>query len=68
MYRVILDLDTEQIDQLTNALEEARDRRAKMVTKAVLSGVDNSGAAAERDGYDELLDTVNEAASAADEI
>lgn len=68
MYRVILDLDTDQIDQLTNALEEARDRRAKTVTKAVLSGVDNSGAAAERDEYDELLDTVNDAVSEAGEI
>lgn len=68
MYRVILDLSDDQIDHLTTALEEARDRHGQAVRKADRQGMTNMRAVDERDAYDELLDTVNEAVSEADAI
>ena len=68
MYRLTLDLSDDQIDHLTTAIEDSRDRHNQAVKKADRQGLTNMRAADERDVYDTLLDIVNDAVSEADEV
>ncbi|MCY1685123.1 hypothetical protein [Kocuria sp. SL71] len=68
MYRVTLDLTDDQIDRLTTALEGARDRHEQARHAADQRKEGAAGEADERDDYDELLSTVEEAVAEADTI
>lgn len=67
-YRLVLELHQDDIDQLTTAVEQARDAAHRTVVKADLAGMTNMAAAQERDAYETLLDTLREAEEEAEEL